>query len=496
MEALINGHDSFLPLGMKHAPLQKVFPQGTRKDETFDIQSVNSNAWRTLELNRKRRLSHWFLFALMGLVTGFIAFSMERLTQFLVDLRHNMTQAYLENGSPLVLGWAVFSLYSTFLVGISVTISLYYGPGAIGSGVAETMGVVNGVNYWEFLGVNTLITKIVGVVFAVAGGLRVGKEGPLAHIGSLVGVACLYIPWGLSKPFRNDRDKRDFIAAGAGVGCAVAFGAPIGGVLYAYEVSKANTFWTFSLAWQTFLATALANFTLTFCNALTTGNFTNVTNAGLIRLGEISKNNNYNLADVFVFIFIGILGGLFGALFNEINIRLAKLRIKHLKTKIAKYFEAILFAFVGSTIIFYLPALFPCTEFPLDTEIGTRYQCPEDQVNEMATLLFNTEGDTLKYLLKAANNSDFMVALTFLLVWFFFTATTYGVSVPSGLFFPGLLIGASLGEFVGRFLLLAGLLQESDMHDLTTYAIVGGVAILAGYCRLSFCLSVLMMETT
>jgi len=53
-----------------------------------------------------------------------------------------------------------------------------------------------------------------------------------------------------------------------------------------------------------------------------------------------------------------------------------------------------------------------------------------------------------------------------------------------------------LGEFVGRFLLLAGLLQESDMHDLTTYAIVGGVAILAGYCRLSFCLSVLMMETT
>jgi len=270
------------------------------------------------------------------------------------------------------------------------------------------------------------------------GGLRVGKEGPLAHIGSLVGVACLYIPWGLSKPFRNDRDKRDFIAAGAGVGCAVAFGAPIGGVLYAYEVSKANTFWTFSLAWQTFLATSLANFTLTFCNALTTGNFTNVTNAGLIRLGEISKNNNYNLADVIVFIFIGILGGLFGALFNEINIRLAKLRIKHLKTKIAKYFEAILFAFVGSTIIFYLPALFPCTEFPLDTEIGTRYQCPEDQVNEMATLLFNTEGDTLKYLLKAANNSDFMVALTFLLVWFFFTATTYGVSVPSGLFFPGL----------------------------------------------------------
>ena len=39
------------------------------------------------------------------------------------------------------------------------------------------------------------------------------------------------------------------VAAGAGVGVSVAFGAPIGGVLFAYEVSKANTFWTFDLAW-------------------------------------------------------------------------------------------------------------------------------------------------------------------------------------------------------------------------------------------------------
>jgi len=48
---------------------------------------------------------------------------------------------------------------------------------------------------------------------------------------------------------------------------------------------------------------------------------------------------------------------------------------------------------------------------------------------------------------------------------------------------------------VGRFLILAGILADGDSHDLTTYAIVGGVSILAGYCRLSFCLAVLLMET-
>lgn len=42
---------------------------------------------------------------------------------------------------------------------------------------------------------------------------------------------------------------------------------------------------------------------------------------------------------------------------------------------------------------------------------------------------------------------------------------------------------------------MIGVLGDGDKHDLTTYAVVGGVAILAGYCRLSFCLAVLLMET-
>ena len=82
-----------------------------------------------------------------------------------------------------------------------------------------------------------------------------------------------------------------------------------------------------------------------------------------------------------------------------------------------------------------------------------------------------------------------------MIFWFFMTATTYGVSVPSGLFFPGMLIGASLGEFVGRILVSFDILKEGS-SEITVYAVVGGAAVLAGYCRLSFCLAVLMMETT
>ena len=69
--------------------------------------------------------------------------------------------------------------------------TIYWGPGSMGSGVAEIIGVINGINYPAAINLNTLIVKVIGVVFAVAGGLTVGKEGPLAHIGANLGAGIL-----------------------------------------------------------------------------------------------------------------------------------------------------------------------------------------------------------------------------------------------------------------------------------------------------------------
>jgi H+/Cl- antiporter ClcA len=52
------------------------------------------------------------------------------------------------------------------------------------------------------------------------------------------------------------------MAAGASCGVSVAFGAPIGGALFSYEISKPNTFWTFNMLWRVFTATSISCFTL------------------------------------------------------------------------------------------------------------------------------------------------------------------------------------------------------------------------------------------
>ena len=133
-----------------------------------------------------------------------------------------------------------------FTAGLLTT---YWGQGAAGSGVAEYIGYCNGVNYPQFIGIPTFITKVVGVTLAVVGRLCVGKEGPLAHIGAICAMLVIYMPFDCLKFLQNDHDKRTFIAAGSAAGVSAAFGSPIGGALFAYEISKPNTFWKFSMLW-------------------------------------------------------------------------------------------------------------------------------------------------------------------------------------------------------------------------------------------------------
>ena len=85
-----------------------------------------------------------------------------------------------------------------------------------------------------FLGFWTLVIKSIGLPLAIASGLSVGKEGPSVHYAVCMGnvISRLFV-----KYERNAAKTREILSACAAAGVAVAFGSPIGGVLFSLEVS-------------------------------------------------------------------------------------------------------------------------------------------------------------------------------------------------------------------------------------------------------------------
>lgn len=190
---------------------------------------------------------------------GTIAFLMDILCEALYNLKLNSGSKEFEN---IFVGWMVDLSFSLLYALIAALMTVYVAPVAMGSGVAECMGMLNGVMYHDYVGIRTLIVKFLGVSFAVAAGLCGGKEGPLVHIGYIVGNLVVYLPFNFEIYFRNDLEKRKLGAIGLAAGVSAAFGAPIGGSLFAFELSKPNTFWSFSLTWKVFFAASISVFFL------------------------------------------------------------------------------------------------------------------------------------------------------------------------------------------------------------------------------------------
>ncbi len=159
-------------------------------------------------------------------------------------------------------------------------------PAAAGGGGAECMGYFNGVNWPDLFAIETFIVKFFGLTFSIGASLCIGKEGVLGHMGSCVGMMILYAPiFPCFKYFRNNKDKRDMNVAGQAAGVAAAFGAPIGGTLYGFEMTVPATFMHFELLWQCFFAAVLADFSESICDAFKSHDPVDVTNAGAIKFG-------------------------------------------------------------------------------------------------------------------------------------------------------------------------------------------------------------------
>ena len=122
-----------------------------------------------------------------------------------------------------------------------------------------------GVKLKKFLDMRTFVSKVLGMVSMLATGMSLGKEGPFVHI-----TACLAhnISFRYKELLINRSLYHEFMTAAIAVGVTATFGAPIGGVLFAIEVSSSS--FSVSNLWKSYFAATIT--VLCFKAADTLGN--------------------------------------------------------------------------------------------------------------------------------------------------------------------------------------------------------------------------------
>ena len=136
-----------------------------------------------------------------------------------------------------------------------------YAPYACGSGIPEIKTILSGFIIRGYLGSWTLTIKSLGMMLTVAAGLSLGKEGPLVHCSCCIGniISRFFAKYG-----KNEAKKREILSAASAAGVSVAFGAPIGGVLFSLE--EVSYYFPLKTLWRSFFCALVAAFVLRLIN--------------------------------------------------------------------------------------------------------------------------------------------------------------------------------------------------------------------------------------
>lgn len=206
-------------------------------DSTVDL--LAEQRW-TKKKNRIRATKRYIFIFIVAILTGLVAAMITAISKSLTSLKldtvcqwliESETSGKIPDGSAFI----AYTLFNLFCVLIATSVVAYGEVVAAGSGIPEIKCILNGLTIRHAVRFKTLVFKVVGVIFSVAGGLPVGKEGPMIHSGSIVGSAvsqgkttytALRCKLRMCRvfDFRNDIEKKNFIICGAAAGVAAAFG--------------------------------------------------------------------------------------------------------------------------------------------------------------------------------------------------------------------------------------------------------------------------------
>ncbi|KAI0786594.1 chloride channel [Abortiporus biennis] len=455
-------------------------------------------AWIWLQLRRLADSSQsWFVVSLVGICIGVNAALISIITEWLSDLKmgycsdgwwlnQNFCCWEIDGDDDICESWHSWStagparwfIYVLFAVMFSFTAAHLVrslAKYAAGSGISEIKCILGGFVMQDFLGFSTLIIKSLTLPLVIASGLSVGKEGPSVHVACCIG----YVVANLFGRFSRSQGKmREILTASSAAGVAVAFGSPIGGVLFSIEEMTSN--FSIRTMWRSFFCALVATVTLSAMNPY---------RSGKLVLFQITYDRDWHFFEILFFIVLGVFGGLYGAFVVKFNMQWSAFRKKHLTN--FPVGEAVTLATITAMVGYFNRFL------------------KIDMTESMAILFRECEDggdyDNLCQTFAQWPMASSLFIATALRIGF--VVISYGCKVPAGIFVPSMAVGATFGRMVGIMVKAlwnayphSGIFAvcKPDVPCITpgTYAFLGAAAALSGVMRITVTVVVIMFELT
>ncbi|KZS98475.1 Cl-channel protein [Sistotremastrum niveocremeum HHB9708] len=378
--------------------------------------------------------------------------------------------------SPLAPGrWLIYVLFAMVFSFVAAHLVRSFAKYAAGSGISEIKCILAGFVMQGYLGGWTLIIKSITLPFVIASGLSVGKEGPSVHVACCIGnvVARMF-----SNFSRSQGKMREILTAASAAGVAVAFGSPIGGVLFSIEEMSHN--FSIKTMWRSFLCALVATVTLSVMNPFRTGKLV---------LFQVTYDRDWHFFEIIFFMIIGAFGGLYGALVIRLHMQVMAFRRKYLANQ----------GVTEAVVLATLTAFF-----------GYFNRFLRIDMTESLAILFRECEDGGDYDNLCQTSAQWrMVNSLFLATTLriLFVVVSYGCKVPAGIFVPSMAIGATFGRMVGIIVKATYrafpefgwfAVCQPDVPCITpgTYAFLGAAAALGGVMRITVTVVVIMFELT
>jgi len=420
------------PTSDKHAPDDAETETGEHEGTGLSQAQVRSEIQEYLHFQHQRRR----LFpraALVGVLAGLMGVLFRMLLAGGDLLRNDLI--VLGRHWPAV-GWLLPVLFGSATAAAAVFMTRRFAPEAAGSGIPHLEAVLHRLRELKWRRV--LPVKLVGGTLAIGGGMALGREGPTVQMGGAVGAAVA--DW----LHAGSRERLTLIAAGAGAGLAAAFNAPLAGVIFVLEeVQKDFRQAVFGAA---FISAAAADIVTRLAS-------------GQLPDFHIPSYPVPSLKALPAFVLVGLAAGGLGIVYNRTLVATlnAFARIPQGKKWMG---GAAVGACVGLAG-WYSPLA-----------VGGGHPLAEYFLTGRAVLLALPVWFILRFAL---------------------SMTSYATGAPGGIFAPLLVLGASLGLFVGL------LTQHAFPHLVPTpaaFAVVGMAAYFTAIVRAPLTGIVLILEMT